>query len=1340
LVFLRIEEWRWIMGRKLYLLGLLVGFAITGASSLRAATQFALVTGSVFDRSTGDPISGATVRLINSTTGFAESQKTDANGDYTFPSVPPAQDYVLSAERAGYETAFKQDMKFSVGDSRLVLPPIQLIPVVQAAKPTAPPTPPAAPPKPPTEVAKQPPVEAPTPAQPAPQPKEEAKAVPPAQPAPAPPAHAPAPPPPTPVPAAKPPQPSSPPTVATTSEVTVSLDRVSNMLGGVVDSQAVHTLPLSNRDFLDLALLVPGTYPLEQGSALEGASLVVNGTRGNMNNFLLDGVDNNDYTVNQSLPFQIVEALQEFRVQTSTSPAEYGRSGGAQINSVTRSGTNKFHGTLFEFNRNSALSSEYPISTYRGGTFDAFAQETSVDLLIRGAHDPVNNPGGSYFPTAVLSDPVLSRMFNSGRDPHFNQNQFGADLGGPVVKNKAFFFFNWESSRAVINRQDFERVPDRTCRDPLACVQAYYGAGATPFFTGSAALVGQLMSLYPMPNVPASTVTDALGNPVSDPIHADALQNGAFYVGDAQNYTNSDNFLGRLDYRAGPRLSMSFKHNLQDIDQVQGGSIPKVSQYPGNGISLTGRNQNFSYNLVSTLGPRTVNEARLGWNRFRLNTLPLDHTLDASQYFKNLNFTNKGLPEILIGGFDLAGGTFGPYANLGANFTAPANRADNLYSVTDNLNLTRGRHVFKVGGEVRYNRLDVDNEAMARGLVTFFNVPYASHEDSADIASIARVAPEFGGVNGRGGLDRSFRANSFAWFAQDNWRPRPNVSINLGVRYEVNEAPVEARDRLVNDFPGACGAGEIVCLMRAGTKAMLNSDGTSLGNANFTAPRAGFNTDYNNFGPHVGIAWSPGKDGKTVVRAGGAVMFDQQALEPSANMLLNPPFVQQSMSLGFLPGIANPLLSILSDTFPAGFLTQAVNPDTGGEGFDSLWFPQPYSITARDLNSRTPYVYQFNAGIERQLGNKAVVEIGYVGSIGHKLMRNRLLLECTSQTFADPNQIANCLPTLGGIFGTASTELSDSVVNQENTANSNFHSLIARFETRSFHGLSLHAHYQWAHSIDNASSTTPPVFLFSPASADLVSLLFTINADQFAALNNANPALSLRPGLPSITTQPLLPSDSSNSPNLAGERASSNFDVRHRFVVYYMYEPPKVEKLRALGEGWGVAGIATVQSGQPFTVFGDFFGDPLRPSLLTSPNLDFSNTTSALDHAIPVGCKVVSPCAGASQMSSFDPSANLGFSPGTLPRNSFIGPGSANFDFSILKNTYLGAGERANLQLRVEVFNLLNHTNLLQPFTQFGQLSSLPGYGSYDVPNPFFGQILQARTPREIQFALKLIF
>ncbi len=1294
---------------------------------LHAATQNALVTGSVYDQRNGAAISGAAVRLINASTGFAQQRVTDANGIYTFPSVPPAPGYLISVEKGGYATSILQDQEVNVGDNKLILPPFLLQPLAPArSAAVAAPAPPQ--PRRPVEAAPQPAPAAPPGTQPVAPPATQPAAPPPEQPA-APTPTAPA----APTVAAVPTPPAAAPAPArrVSRAPTVSMDYVSSTLGGVVDSNTVHTLPLAGRDFLDLALLVMGTYPVEQGSTLAGASIVVNGTRANMNNFLLDGVDNNDYTLNQSLPFQIIEAMQEFRVQTSTSTAEYGRTGGAQINAISRSGSNAFHGTLFEFNRNAALSSQNALSAYNGGSFDGFAQYARVDKIEFGPNpfDPTACAsqgicGGTVFPNSVLSDPTLAKIYDNGRNPVFNQNQFGANLGGPIVKNKAFFFGNWESLRADNPRPIFERVPG-----------TYYRRSSLPYNIRTTR-ANALLNLYPLPNVPYSTVSDAFGFPVSDPQTGDIPSlpltptTGSFFVGDSRNFTNSDNFLERVDLRPNDRVALSFKHNIQRINQVQGGTIPATSTYPGNGTEVGGRNQNFSFNYVDQISDRTVNELRLGWNRFRLSNLALDRTVDPSSIFNNLNFTNQGLPTFLIGGFN---DSSGPYASLGSNFSAPSQRADNVWSLGESVSHTAGRHVLKVGAEGRYNRLDVNNEALGRGLVTFFTAGFGADYGEPDLASIARVAPEFGGVDGRGGYDRSFRAKSFDWFAQDTWQAHPGLSITMGIRYEVNQAPVEARNRLVNDYLGACP--EFACLMRSGSAFILASDGADEGAATFVAPRAGFDTDFNNFGPHVGIAWSPGSSRKTVLRAGYALAYDQQPLQASANMLLNPPYVQQWTS--FFPFVG------LGDTFPPGFPIQAGFYDLNGEGMNSLWFPNPFSIVARDPNTRSSYVQQFNFGIQQRVSNTSMFEIAYVGAMGTKLPRNRLLLACTPDVLA--TNPGSCLPvsTVGRRYVPSEFNNRDSIIMQENAATSNFHALEARWETRGFHGMTFRVNYQWAHSIDNASSPVAPVFLYSPGAASLVKLFGGINVDQFAAINNANPALSLRPGLPTITTAPLLPNASTNDANLSGERGNSDFDVPHRAVISYIYDVPRWQRLRVLGSGWTLAGVTTLQKGQPFTVFGDFFGVPLRPDLARTVALNYSSPAAALDAAVPAGCNVNIYCTGTTAASAFNFRRVQAFLPGTLGRNTFRSPGIINFDFSVLKNTYLLSRERLNLQFRAEFFNLFNNVNYLQPFSQMGQFSTFTYNStlySYLVPNPFFGQILQARPPREIQLAMKFIF
>ena len=733
----------------------------------------------------------------------------------------------------------------------------------------------------------------------------------------------------------------------------VSLELVNTTLGGVIDSRAVRTLPLVGRDFLDLALLVPGTYPVEQGSVLNGASMVVNGTRANMNNFLLDGVDNNDYTINQSLPFQIVEALQEFRVQTSVSTAEYGRSGGAQINAVSRSGSNVVHGTLFEFLRNSSLSANNFFSAYNGGTFDQFNRTLALDNAIYDAGFDV-----------PLQDPTLASLYNR-RKPFVIQNQFGGNLGGALKKDKLFGFFNWESLRVVNPRPIFERVPERCVRS-----DSYWASSACIDVPGATLdpIALKLYNLYPLPNV-ASTAGGI------DPNWT------GFFVGESRNRTSTDNFLERVDWRMNDRASMSFKHNIQRINQTQGGVVPASGSYPGSGTGVTGRNQNFSYNYVQQFTPRVTNELHFGWNRFRLGTEALDRSINPTSLgFQNLNYTDRGLPTLQVGGSLFSYSLPGPYAPLGANLSVPSTRVNRVWSVGDSLSITRGRHNLKLGADFRVIRLDANNQALGRGQLTFYEGLFVGLFGAPDLGSIARVSPEFGER-----FDRFFRTQSHNLFLQDQWRVASNFTLNLGARYEVNTAPVEAHNWLVNYYPALGG------LVQGDRTAIFDPYGNPLGDAPSAVPRAGFKTDRNNVSPHFGFAWDPFKHGKTVLRGGYAIAFDQQPLEPSVNMLLNPPYVEQWFS--YYPFFD------LGDTFPPGFPTGDTSFNGNGDLYESPWFQQPYSITARDPGTRTSYVHQLHFGIQQQLGSRAMFEVAYAGSLGRKLPRLRDISVCSPASF-----------------------------------------------------------------------------------------------------------------------------------------------------------------------------------------------------------------------------------------------------------------------------------------------------------------------------------------------------
>jgi outer membrane receptor protein involved in Fe transport len=1227
-----------------------------------AGTQNATVTGSVYVRSSGALLAGATVHLINAGIGFSQTQITGSDGAYTFNSVPPAENYVISVEHSGFAPAVLTDIVLQVDEEKLLLPPFLL-----------------------ESTGLEIPEPAQTPRQIAPQ------------------ANAP-------VPMAATRQSSKAPLV--------SLDLLSTTQSGVVDSRWVHNLPLVNRDFIDLALLVPGTYPVEQGSELEGASLVVNGARANMNNFLLDGADNNDYTINQSLPFQIVEAMQEFRVQASTENAEFGRSGGAQINVVSRSGSHAIHGELFEFNRNSALSARNFFSSYSGGTFNQYARE----IQILGGGNP-------------LTDPTLAGLYNQ-RNPSVNQNQFGGNIGGPLfIKDRLFGFLNWESFRLANPRPLFEEVPGSVFRSASGC------QAALDFACDTTAL--GLFNLYPSPNVPLT--------PFTNPASLRPSGDGAFNVGQASNHTASDNLLERVDLRVNSRTSMSFKHNILWINQLQGGDVPAGPTYPGSGTRVNGRNQNVSYNYVQQFTPRTANEFRFGWNRFRLTTTSQDASIDLTALgFQNLNPNIAGLPSITIGGASGASATLAPDSSLGAGSATPTNRADNLFSFADNFSLTRGHHTWKFGGEFRDVRLNVNNEALGRGLIALFSVPIAAQFGFSDVASIARVCPQslplfssvFAGqcTQFGSGFERNFSTRSSAGFVQDQWRLSHNFTLNFGIRYEVNTAPVDRDNRLVNFYPSLVTTltpvtGTTGGLMRAGSATIYDPFGDVIGTAPHAAPRAGYDTDYNDWGPRFGFAWDPWKDGKTVVRGGYALMFDQQPLQASVNQLLNPPFVQQNLS-AFTPFP----FAALSDNFSAcapfftvgtgGCLTTSTNPNSG-----SNWFRFPYSIAAIDPRNKTPYVHQFHLGVERQLGNSAIFQVSYVGAAAHKLPALGDISRCPTAAFLANSDACFSVNSAGAIT-TFNPFLFTSILDQENAANSNYSSLQVLFETRAFHRLQLRGFYQFAKSIDDSSSQQPQVFLVPPLiSSAVVSRTFD-NPGSFATANNISPTLTLQGNLPVITTHPNLPQQLNN---LAGERARSDFDVHHRFVLDYIYAVPRWAP--KVGTGWELAGITTVQSGQPFSVYVDSFGASLRPSLSGPVHINNDNPQAAIDNGTPM----------TTSGSAFNLKPTASLQPGALGRNSFTGPKLINFDFAVIKNTFLSKSERANLMFKAEFFNLFNNANFRQPYSKGGLVffdfagghncGALPGQPApCFFRDPFFGQILQAFPARQIQFALKLSF
>lgn len=941
------------------------------------------------------------------------------------------------------------------------------------------------------------------------------------------------------------------------NEPVVKKDSVS--LGTVIENREVAGLPLDGRNFYELSLLVPGAAPAAPGSAgsVRGDfSFSVNGAREDGNNFLLDGVYNVDPKLNTFGVRPPVDAIREFEMLTSTYDAAFGRNPGAQVNVVLKSGSNDFHGSLFEFHRNGKLDAR---------NFFAPASEAK---------------------------------------PKYIRNQFGASIGGPIKRDHTFFFADYEGTRAREGITRITNVPTLLERAGNFS-QSFFGAPIDPFtgqpFTGGVVptnrinAVGKaLLNLYPLPNrnVP-------LQNFVSSPVQRD----------------RNDSFDARLDHRMGQKADFSVRYSCGNRDLFEPFTGPTFSLVPGFGDTVKRRSQNVMAGLTYVFSPNFVNETRVALSRVAGSV-----TQEASRRNPDLglpvispNTRDAGLSFITVTGLS-------PLGDEGNN---PQNSVTNVYQVLDTASYVHGNHLIKFGGDLRFAQQNAFRDVESRGRIQFSPFAQISFNALADLllgypllASVARVDNP-----------QHLRTQSYNFFVNDSFRVRPRLTLTAGLRYEYNSPPVDTADR-ANVYDTVTRS-----LVRVGTGGV---------------PRGGFNPDKNNFAPRVGFAWTLGKDEKTVVRAGYGVYYDQSPLAPGEALYFNAPYFDNNIFFS-LPGLPLTLANPFPQFFP---------------------FPLPDSALAIQRDLRTAYMQHWNLNVQRQLGTNGVLEVAYVGSKGTKLLTARDINQ------PQPGVLPQGLP-----FVPRPDPRFDDIDLLESRANSNYHSLQARFQQRLSRGLSTLVSYTWSKSIDDASN-------FFSSAGD--------------------------PNFPQ------------NSYNLRGERGRSNFDVRHRLSASYSYDLPFGKGRKYLANdgwistvlsGWQSFGIVTLQSGRPFTValLSDIDNSGTGRSILGFGANDRPNVTGdpRLDQRSPERW--------------FNTAAFAFSRPGTfgnVGRNTLDGPGYQNVNVSLLKNTNLS--ERFNLQLRAEFFNLFNHPNFNLPDNFLG--------------SPTFGRINSARDPRHVQFGVKLLF
>ena len=934
-----------------------------------------------------------------------------------------------------------------------------------------------------------------------------------------------------------------------------TLDFEARGLGTVVDTVQVTSLPLDGRNFLDLALLAPGAARAAEGSAgsVRGAfTLSVNGAREGANAYLLDGAYNVDPKLNTVAVRPPVDAIDEFRIVTGSYDATYGRHAGAQINVITRSGSNQLHGTLYEFFRHDALNA------------------------------------ANFFAPAGEPDPVYRR------------NQFGGSLGGKLVADRTFFFVDYEGTRLSEGITRVTNVPTLAERQgdfseslfpaPLVPGTPFPFPGGqipAPFINPIGAAIA---NLYPLPNRDAP-----FANYVSSPELTD----------------RNDQMDLRIDHRTGTSSILTARYSLVDRDLYAPFSGSGFAEVPGFGTDVPQRAQNLLASHTAVVSPALVNDLRVSYTRVASSAFHENTGTSLNQMV--------GLPELSDDSRDygLSFITVTGYSPLGDEFNNPQDSTTGTVQLIDTMTWSRGSHLVKVGADLQFTQQDAFRDVQSRGLLTFASFPVAYTGNA--LADLLLGLPL---TTGGAVLDnpQRLRTESYNLFVQDDIQVGDALTVSAGLRYDYASPPVDADDR-ANVYNQATGA-----LVPVGTGGI---------------PRAGYDPDRNNLAPRLGAALAL-NDGRTIVRGGWGIYYDQTALAPGEGLYFNQPYFDFNLYFP-LPGL--PPLT-LYDPFPSSF--------------PSL-FPPSALTFQRDLE--TPYLQHWNATVQQEIGDGRSIEIAYVGSRGSHLLRGRDI----NQADASPDPV-NLRPN--PFFG--------DIISLESRGRSRYHALQITGEQRYRDGLSLLTAYTLGKSEDDGS-------------------------DFFSSAGDPN-----------------FPQDS-NDP--AAEYGRSNFDVRHRLSVSFAYDLPYGRDrghrggLAAVLGDWQVAGIVTLESGRPFTV-----------ALL--PEIDNSNTGRAV---LGFGANDRPDVTG--DPARGDPGPDGWFNTGAFSfpafgsfgdsgRNTLDGPGYANVNLALLKR--VGLGGQADLQLRVEAFNLFNRTNFDLPDAFLG--------------SPTFGRILSAQPARRLQLGVKLLF
>jgi hypothetical protein len=1074
-------------------------------------------------------------------------------------------------------------------------------------------------------------------------------------------------------------------------------------LGGTLSNQTINDLPLNGRNYINLLALRPGVTVYPGGGADTRSS---NGSRPEDIGYLIDGLRADEaYTGESVLNAPIpagdsstslpIDAIQEFNTEENPK-AEFGWKPGAVVNAGLKSGTNNIHGTAFAFGRDTALDAR------------------------------------NYFDNApVAKNPIALE-------------QFGASLGGPIKKDKLFYFANYEGQRYSVGSTYTTTAPVTVAGGGpgVSLVDACNAVGAANISPLSAHIAGL--------NPATCSILPTNFTPGNSESLFPANSNPSGVILGLVSSNQQDNGVGKIDYHINANNSLSGMY----FNGHGGGIWDDAATEPGEPwlSNLHGRTQLASGSWTWAPTSNLVNELRVGYDRFAQSFLSVDSNVNPLAYGINTGVTDPrffGFPLLRINPFSLSN------FRLGGNWPKITGPDDSL-QISEHLSLLHGNHAFKFGGEIIYNRANPFITQNGKGSIRFKNLDQFLEgivKNSAPLSAILLGNPA-----------RHLHDYQYAAFAQDDWRISPRLTVNLGLRYELTTVLVDSQNQLGNFLPS-------VGLVQVG-------HGES----------SAFHGDHNNFSPRVGLAWDIQGNGKTVLRAGGNIMYSQLPfnvfIAVSNQLGLNqvPTGATIITQGGTQAGVGN--INVLTLQVPGTVLTPRWQAQTGacvtgstvcgtifptapqcGDGLGSD--PFPCNTEAVDPNLRSPYISTWTLNLQRAITNNLSLEVAYVGTHGTKLPGFVDINQPAAGSAYPAGEVAYCNANLVNQANPASfacdpgdASTSQAQANRPFTLNnkftylgqidqlrnldvSNYSGLQMTLTHRVSHGLSFVAGYTYSHALDNASSTF-----------------------------NANP-------LPVTSADPKL------------MYGNSDFDRTHVFSFSATYNLPAVKSPAQLLEGWALNTIVSIQTGAPWTpedFADDFPGTDQIDELdsfgqfwnFTGNHQDFQSSPTPIPcwsgggPAALAGCPEGGPGSGANVITAVPTvcanaakttgemntlmdigcyfKGNSALTPpaigsiGNSGRNFLRDSGFHNWDLSVTKNWKYR--ERLTAQFRAEFFNILNHPEFTNPNGPAGAGLNDPSAGfagqfgcgcvtpDQESPNPVLG----SGGARSVQLGLKLIF